>query len=159
MSGQASHELEMKVPPSKAWELYGTLELAKFCEQKLTIMDEIRVVEGDGGAGTVLQIIFAPGTQGPASYKEKFTKIDNDKRVKEVEAVEGGFLDAGFTLYRVRFEVIDKDSNDSCIVRSTIEYELKQEFASNACLVSTKPLEEIALLAATHLETQDLQRA
>lgn len=90
------------------------------------------------------------GTQGLSDYKEKFTKIDNEKRVKETEVVEGGYLDLGFTLYRVRFEIIEKDIN-SCIIRSTIEYELKDEFAANASLVSVDALANIARLAVNHL--------
>ena len=64
--------------------------------------------------------------------------LDHEKRVREVEVVEGGFLDLGFTLYRVRFEVIEVEGNEKqCIIRYTIEYELKEEAVENIALVST----------------------
>lgn len=83
-------------------------------------------------------------------YKEKFTKIDNEKRIKETEVVEGGFLDLGFTLYRVCIEIVEKDK-DSCVIKLKIEYDVKEEAASNASMVTTKPLEGIASVTTTYL--------
>jgi hypothetical protein len=36
-----------------------------------------------------------------SGYKEKYTKVDNEKRLKEAEVIEGGYLELGFTLFRV----------------------------------------------------------
>lgn len=87
---------------------------------------------------------------GLKSYKEKFTVVDNEKRVKETEAVEGGFLDMGFTLYRVRFEMIEKNESE-CVTRSTIEYEVKEEAAVYASLITIKPLVAIMEAADRYL--------
>ncbi|GAB2227523.1 hypothetical protein Droror1_Dr00009345 [Drosera rotundifolia] len=152
LSGQLSHELEINVPPSKAWELYARFQLGKLAEAKLPNIEKIIVVEGDGGVGTVLEITYTPVPQVSLIYKEKFTKIDTEKRVKETEVIEGGYLDVGFTLYRVRFEVLTKEGDaNSSIVRSTIEYNVKEEFALNAASVTIVPLQELAKLAADHL--------
>ena len=64
--------------------------------------------------------------------------------------VEGGFLDIGFTLYRVRLKIVE-NGDDSCIVESTIEYEIKEEAAANASLVTLQPLIDIAQAANDHL--------
>ncbi|KAK4572236.1 hypothetical protein RGQ29_030604 [Quercus rubra] len=150
MVGQVSHEVEVNVSASEAWELYGTLQFSKLVEEVLSnFIEKIEVIEGDGGVGTIIKLIFAPGT-GFTGCKEKFTKVDNESRVKETEVIEGGFLELGFTLYRDRFEVI-KNGNDSCIIRSTIEYELKEDAAANASLVSIEPLANVAELAKNHL--------
>ncbi|KAL3756013.1 hypothetical protein ACJRO7_002968 [Eucalyptus globulus] len=69
-----------------------------------------------GPVGTIIKITLAGGF----SYKEKFTKVDHKNRVKETEAIEGGFLDMGLSLYRSRFEVIGKDEEESCMIKSTI---------------------------------------
>ncbi|KAL9243701.1 hypothetical protein vseg_017557 [Gypsophila vaccaria] len=152
MKGELSSEIEVNVVASKAWELYGTLELAKFVEQNLPLVDKIELVQGDGRVGTIFNIVFAPGTPGLSSYKEKYIKVDHEKYIKEAEVIEGGYLDFGFTLYRVRFEIIDKGSN-KCGIKSSIEYELKEGVDSNLSnLVTIKPLEDIATLALTHLE-------
>lgn len=87
---------------------------------------------------------------GATNCKEKFTKIDNENRIKETEVVEGGFLDIGFTLYRVRFKIIE-NGEDSCIVESTIEYEIKEEAAANASLVTIQLLIDIAEAANNYL--------
>ena len=78
---------------------------------------------------------------GLKSCKEKFMVVDHEKRVKEVEVVEGGFLDLGFTLYRVRFKVIEVEGNEKqCIIRYGIEYELKEEAAANVALIAIQTL-------------------
>ncbi|MED6148741.1 hypothetical protein PIB30_055747 [Stylosanthes scabra] len=151
MFGKLEHELELDVAASEAWNLFGTIEIAKFVEKEMPqVFQKVELIEGDGGLGTVLKLTFVPGIPGPPSYKEKFTKIDNEKRIKETEVVEGGYLELGFTLFRVKFEVIEK-GEDSSIIKSTIEYELKEEHAANASLVSTQILANIAQLAKNYL--------
>ncbi|QCD88875.1 S-norcoclaurine synthase 2-like [Vigna unguiculata] len=151
MFGELEHELELHVPASEAWDLFGTLRIGQLVAKELPhLFQSVELTEGDGGVGTVLKLTFAPGVPGPRGYKEKFTKIDNENRIKEAEVVEGGYLELGFTLFRVRFEVKEK-GEDSSIIKSIIEYELKEENASNASLVSIQPLATIAELANTYL--------
>ncbi|XP_020215444.1 S-norcoclaurine synthase 2 [Cajanus cajan] len=151
MFGEVEHELELHVPAREAWDLFGGLEIGKLVGRELPeLFQKVELIEGDGGLGTVLKLTFAQGVPGPSGYKEKFTKIDNEKRIKETEVVEGGYLELGFTLFRVRFEVIEK-GEESSIFKSTIEYEVKEENASNASLVSVQPLVTIAQLAKNYL--------
>ncbi|XP_059667428.1 norbelladine synthase-like [Cornus florida] len=151
MFGTVSEEMEVQVPASEAWKLYSTHSLIKFVEEKLSnVIHKIEILEGDGGAGSILKVSLPPGSGGFASYKEKLTKCDDEKRLKEAEVIEGAFLDVGFTLYRVRFEVIEK-SESSCITKYTIEYEVKEEAAANASMVSVQPLVTIMGVAADHL--------
>jgi hypothetical protein len=71
-------------------------------------------------------------------------------RIKEVEVVEGRYLDIGFTLVRIRFEVIEK-GEDSSIIKSTIEYEIKEEDAANVSLVSIQTLANIVEVGKNYL--------
>ena len=90
-----------------------------------------------------------------SSYKEKITKLDDENRIKEAEVVEGGYLDLGFSLYRVRLQVIDKGLLGNCILKSTIEYALKEDADPHASeLVSIQPLQDIARLVESHLLQQ-----
>nr|XP_023894693.1 S-norcoclaurine synthase 2-like [Quercus suber]POE58237.1 s-norcoclaurine synthase 2 [Quercus suber] len=150
MFGQLSHELEINVPASEAWELYGTLRLAKLIEEDGSLIQKFELTEGDGGIGTILKLTFPPGTPGFTYYKEKFTKLDNEKRLKEAEVIEGGYLELGFTFHHTRFEVIEKDS-DTCIVRTTIEYDVKEEAAANASYATIDAVAKLAELAKNHL--------
>ncbi|XP_015878533.3 norbelladine synthase [Ziziphus jujuba] len=156
VSGQVSHELEVKVPAGQVWELYGSLRLAYLVQQQLSnLIEKVDVIHGDGGVGTVLQLTFVPGFPSGRVCKEKFTKVDDEKRVKESEVIEGGFLDLGFTLYRVRFEIIEKedDKESSSIIKSTIEYDVKEEAAANASFVSIKHFADIAETAKNSFTT------
>ncbi|GFQ02202.1 s-norcoclaurine synthase [Phtheirospermum japonicum] len=149
MFGRVSEEIGVRVPATEAWKVYGTLKLADIVLESLPdLISKIDVVQGDGGVGTILHLFFTPGKPGETSYKEKFVVVDDEKRVKVAEVVEGGYLDMGFGSYRVRFEVIDKE-NGCCITRATIEYEVKEE--ENAALVSIQPLVAVMKVAANHL--------
>ncbi|XP_075483150.1 norbelladine synthase-like [Primulina tabacum] len=151
MFGTASDEREVNVPASEAWKVYGSLLLAKIAGDSLPDFVSKTVAHGDGGVGTIIEIFFPLGTPGPASYKEKFTVVDDSRRVKETEVVEGGFLDLGFKYFRVRLEVIETEDKNRCITKSTIEYEVSEEAADNAALVSIKPLTALMECAANYL--------
>ncbi|XP_028753368.1 S-norcoclaurine synthase 2-like [Neltuma alba] len=150
MFGKVEHEAELNVPAIEAWDLFSSLRIGKILEKELSILQKVEVLEGDGGVGTIQKLTFKPGFEGPAGYKEKFTKIDNDRRIKEVEIVEGGYLELGFSAFRVRLEVIEKGKNSSS-VKSTMEYEFNEEAAPVASLINSQVLAEIALIAKTHL--------
>ncbi|KAL0382539.1 UNVERIFIED_CONTAM: hypothetical protein Scaly_0541200 [Sesamum calycinum] len=106
-------EMEVKVPASEAWKLYGSLFLAKVVVEALPDrFSKFEVIEGDGSAGTILHIFLAPGCGR------------GDR--------EGG-------------------KKEECIVRGTIEYEVKEEAAANAALVSIEPLRALMHAAADYL--------
>ncbi|KAL0340873.1 UNVERIFIED_CONTAM: hypothetical protein Sradi_4604100 [Sesamum radiatum] len=113
MMGRVWEEMEVKVPASEAWKLYGSLLLTKVVVEVLPHhFNRIEVVEGDGSAGTILHIFLDPGCGG----------------------------------------VIEKEGKEEeCIVRGTIEYELKEEAAGNAALVSTEPLRALMQATADYL--------
>ncbi|WJX50983.1 hypothetical protein P8452_37220 [Trifolium repens] len=149
MFGQVEHELELHVPASEAWDLFGGLVIGKVLEKEMPDkFQKVELIEGDGGVGTILKVIFTPGLPGPTSLKEKFTKIDTEKRIKEVEVVEGGYLDLGFTLYRIRLEVIEKGVGSS-IMKTTVEYEVKEEV--DASLLSIKPVANVMEVGKNYL--------
>ncbi|KAM3730529.1 hypothetical protein ACB098_12G094600 [Castanea mollissima] len=59
------------------------------------------------------------------------------------KVIEGRYLDLGFIFFRVRFEIIEKD-NDSCIIKSTIEYDVKEKAAANTSYANTDLVAKIA---------------
>ncbi|KAF6148506.1 hypothetical protein GIB67_042465 [Kingdonia uniflora] len=93
---------------------------------------------------------FELGTPMLTFYNEKFTIVDHKKRIKTTEVIEGGFLDLGFSLYRVTFEIIEKDA-DSSIIKSIVGNEVKEEFASNLSFVSVGPVGAVSEMAAKYL--------
>ncbi|XP_076916973.1 norbelladine synthase-like [Bidens hawaiensis] len=151
MFGYLSEEVEVKVTADKAWQLYGTIKLGEIAAKHT--LESIDVVEGDGGVGTVIKVKFKPESR--ISYcKEKFTMIDNDNMMREVEIIEGGHLDFGFTLYRIRIEVKDNTNDEtgsSCVVKMIVEYEVKEEAADNASLATIEPFVVLMKFANEHL--------
>lgn len=92
---------------------------------------------------SLLQVGSAVGV-GCNYLKERVTKIDDEKRIRVTEIIEGGFKDVGFDVYRVRSEMREKDDKSS-IIRSTIEYEINgDKLADVASQLTTKPIELMA---------------
>ncbi|KAK2977215.1 hypothetical protein RJ640_028420 [Escallonia rubra] len=142
MKGELSQESEVKVGANMVWEVYGGLQLGKIVSDLLPdVVGTVEVVEGDGGVGTVVKLTFPP---------ERFTRIDDEKRIKETELIEGGFKELGFLSFRVRLEILEKDA-ESSIIRSTVEYEVAEEHAANAAFVSTKPFGDMAVVVGNYL--------
>ncbi|KAK2997210.1 hypothetical protein RJ639_026029 [Escallonia herrerae] len=146
MHGTLSDAIEVNVPAHEAWELYGTLQITHVTH----FFDKIEVLEGDGAVGTILKFTLPAGATVFSSYHEKYTKVDDKKMIKEADVVSGGYLDIGFTHYRTRFEIIKKN-HTSCITKTTIEYDVKEEDVENFKYVSILPLISIMKDAATYL--------
>uniref|UniRef100_A0A1D1ZCK0 S-norcoclaurine synthase n=1 Tax=Anthurium amnicola TaxID=1678845 RepID=A0A1D1ZCK0_9ARAE len=151
MKGTVSHEQAVPAAAAEVWAIYGSLRLIRLAVELVpSVFEKIEVVEGDGGEGTVLRVTFSNEFPEPRTYKEKFVLVDNEKFTKEAEIVEGGYLNLGFRLYRVRFE-IKENSVDSSVIRSTIEYDIKEGYEENVALVTVAPLAAVAEAIGNYL--------
>ncbi|CAN1837338.1 Norbelladine synthase [Linum perenne] len=153
--GEIMHEAMVDAPASKVWEAYRGLQLPLLIDQLMPhLLGRVQVLEGDGSPGTIILLTFPPGTPGIGYVKEVFTIMDDEKRVKETEQIEGGYLDMGFHSFGFRLEIIDKDpiKKTSSIIRSIIKYEVADD--SNANLisqVSISPLIALAQVVGHHI--------
>ncbi|XP_011084624.1 S-norcoclaurine synthase-like [Sesamum indicum] len=131
MEGVVSRKIEVKVSASETWKTYGSLKLAEIgVEAFPDKYSGFKVLQGDGYAGTIIQVFFAPGVEGPPSYKEEFLVVDDVKRVKVGKFIEGGVLEQGFKSYVVTLEAIEVEGKkDECIMRGSIEYALYDTIA------------------------------
>lgn len=78
--------------------------------------------------------------------------MDDEKRVKVAELIEGGYLDLGFTSFGVRIEVIEnKKDESSCTIKFTAEYKIKDDPAANASFFTTQPYVDIMKVGADYL--------
>ncbi|TYI85031.1 hypothetical protein E1A91_D05G409400v1 [Gossypium mustelinum] len=142
-------ELEVNAPASEAWELYRNLGLINLIDRKLTnIFQSTEVLKGDGGVGTVVKLTFVPGN---SSYTEKFTVIDDQRRVKETKGLEGDCLAIGCSVQILEYEIIEKSQNSS-IIKSTISYAVKEEFQAKDPKPSIQVVEAIVQISKKFLE-------
>ncbi|XP_055824548.1 norbelladine synthase-like isoform X2 [Solanum dulcamara] len=121
MLGKFSEQIQVNAPTSEVWNLYGTFKLPNLVVEKLPhIVEKVELIERNGGAGSLLKVSLV----GNAPYKEKYVLVGDEKRVKEVEIVEGGFLDLGFKFFLIKWEILENDENSS-IIKLTIDFETK----------------------------------
>ncbi|XVF42898.1 hypothetical protein PTKIN_Ptkin01aG0402900 [Pterospermum kingtungense] len=153
MQGHLSVDTQVSVPAAVVWGVYRGLELGRLVDKLLPdVLGRVQVLEGDGGVGTLVKVTLPPGSPGSGYFIERFTKVDDENRVKETELVEGGYKALGFDVFRVRLEILEKDSESSMtIIRSSIEYQVDDKLAEVASHVSTKPLEIMAEAIGKHL--------
>lgn len=103
-------------------------------------------------------LLLLLGIPGLESYKEKFTKVDNENYIKEAEAIEGDILKLGFLSYMIRFEIIAKGPNSS-VIRSTVEYEIDDAHPELEAMASTAPLAATAEKFAEHAKEKKVLQA
>ncbi|KAI3816218.1 hypothetical protein L1987_15909 [Smallanthus sonchifolius] len=148
-----SKEMEVKTSITKAWDVYSTLKLAMIIQSKLNHLFGIDILEGDGGVGTVIKVTPRSDVSGLTAYKERFTKVDHEKMMKEVEIIEGGFLEFGFTSYRITSEFLENQTDDSFTIRVTFEYEADEDVVTNADATATiKPIMNMFEFANNYIE-------
>ncbi|KAB2086426.1 hypothetical protein ES319_A04G031000v1 [Gossypium barbadense] len=145
-----TNEDEVNAPASEAWELYRNLGISELVAQELkNVIQRLDVLEGDGGVGTEIKVTFVPA--GNSSYTEKFTVIDDQRRVKETQGLEGDCLAIGCSVQIVEFEIIEKSQNSS-IIKSTISYAVKEEFQAKDPKPSIELVEAIVQISKKFLE-------
>ncbi|KAI3977822.1 hypothetical protein MKX01_036662 [Papaver californicum] len=129
MTYELINEMKVNVSANDIWEVYSSPDLPKIIVKLLpTVFKRIDYVKGNGGVGTIIRLVYPPGSV-PLTYKEKFITIDNRRRLKEVPEIEGGYLDMGVTFYMDTYKII-KTSNDSCIIRSMVHYDVPDNLAA-----------------------------
>ncbi|XBI94586.1 norbelladine synthase-like [Triticum dicoccoides] len=154
MKGSLCHDFETGLPAAEVWEMYRGLGISQVVPQLLPdIFKKAKLVEGDGGVGTVLHLTFSHGVAPLEYQKEKFIKIDHENYVKEAIIVEGGLLDHGFQKYLMRIEIIGQ-TNKTSTIRSTIEYEVDDDKSGNTSFVSTSALACLAEAITEYIKAQ-----
>ncbi|KAI3849267.1 hypothetical protein MKX03_001666 [Papaver bracteatum] len=145
------NEMKVNASANDIWAVYSSPDLPKLIVKLLpSVFERIDYVEGNGGLGTILRIVYPPGSV-PLTYKEKFITIDNRKLLKEVLQVQGGYLAMGVTFYMDSFKII-KTGSDSCIIRSITQYEVPDELAAKISpLVSVDSLVSMATAISNYV--------
>ncbi|MCL7046586.1 hypothetical protein MKW94_003045 [Papaver nudicaule] len=129
MTYKLINEMKVNASVNDIWAVYSSPDLPKLITKLLPgAVENIDFVKGNGGIGTILRVVFPPGSV-PLSYKEKFITIDNRRRLKQVLQIEGGYLAMGVTFFMERFKII-KTSRNSCTIRSIVEYEVPDKLAA-----------------------------
>ncbi|KAL0382525.1 UNVERIFIED_CONTAM: hypothetical protein Scaly_0539800 [Sesamum calycinum] len=94
MEGIVSRKLDVNVSATETWKVYGSLLLGQIAvDMYPETYSKFRVLQGDGYAGTIIEVVFARGVPGPPSYKQMYSVVDDVKRVKIAPTIEGGVLE------------------------------------------------------------------
>ncbi|KAL0313744.1 UNVERIFIED_CONTAM: hypothetical protein Scaly_2905200 [Sesamum calycinum] len=133
MEGSVSRKLEVNVSASEIWKAYGSLQLAQIAVDAFPeTYSGYTVLEGDGYAGTIIQVFMAPGVAGPAWYKQKYSVVDDVRRVKKGKSET-------------------ETETDECIMIGTVEYVLEDESAFPLVATSIEGLYDIMKVVADYV--------
>ncbi|KAI3860075.1 hypothetical protein MKW92_028025 [Papaver armeniacum] len=143
-------ELEVAASADDVWGVIGAKDAPQFFMNALPGMfEKIEILEGDGGVGTVLLIVYPEGSV-PLTNEEKFVTMDDCKRLKEILQTKGGYLDMGVTYYMETFKI--RECGNSCIIQSIVEYKAPEEVAAKvSSLISVEGLLVMAKIVAKHV--------
>ncbi|KAG9443545.1 hypothetical protein H6P81_014885 [Aristolochia fimbriata] len=133
--GEQIISVDIPFSASKVWEVYAnTHQLAQiFKSVPASGFKDIQVV-GDGGVGSHIIVTFKPGNP-LKQFRETVMILDHQRKVKEVEVTEGGFLNLGFTSFHTRFQILPKGP-DMATVTKIMRYNVREDSAANLSLAS-----------------------
>ncbi|MCL7052296.1 hypothetical protein MKW94_001182 [Papaver nudicaule] len=125
------NEFEVKASSDDVWAIYSSSNLRTSAVQLLpSILKSKDILEGDGcSVGTIFRVVLLPGYNIPM-YKEKIVNMDHQKRFKEIQTIEGGYLEMGCTFCMLSFEILAKETN-SCVIKTVTKYEINDDLATS----------------------------
>ncbi|KAK8695581.1 hypothetical protein V6N13_000734 [Hibiscus sabdariffa] len=129
-----TNELEVHVPASEVWEIYRNLALLKLCFEGVFGLFEYE--------------------SGNSSYTEKFIVIDDQKRMKVTQGVEGDCLAIGCSVQIIQFD-LTKKSNNSSVIKSDIAYAVKKGFEDKNPKPNIQLVAALAQLVKNFLENKN----
>lgn len=77
--------------------------------------------------------------------------MDQEELIKEVDVIEGGVLNFGFTFFQTKFEIVSKAAKQYCTVKSSVLYEIEDKYANNEQMASADDLAQIAQAVEEYL--------
>ena len=148
-------ETTVKVAAEEFWDACRDIKRVRILHEVLGgMVGEPRVEHGDGGVGTIVSVANPPESfWGKSGTKELYRMIDDEKRITEVEVIEGGVKDLGFDYFLIRVEIIEKDPQTT-IVRSTVDYEIYDKLAHKVSLVKMEYFQTSIEAIAKYLNTE-----
>ncbi|GKB03255.1 S-norcoclaurine synthase 2-like protein [Tanacetum coccineum] len=60
-------------------------------------------------------------------------------------------ISIGFNFYKYKLEIKDNPNGQSCLLKYKVEYDIKEEFAANASLITMEPFIALTNIASEHL--------
>ncbi|MCL7049457.1 hypothetical protein MKW94_010491 [Papaver nudicaule] len=126
------NEFQVDVCADDVWAVYSSPNFPALTVQLLPgILKSKDILEGDGsGVGTVLRVVLLPAHGLPLPVcKEKIVTLNHEKRLKELQMIEGGYLELGCTSSMLSFEILEKERN-SCVVKTVTKYEVPDDLAA-----------------------------
>ncbi|MCL7027876.1 hypothetical protein MKW94_005345 [Papaver nudicaule] len=125
------NEFEVSASADDVWAIYSSPNFHTLTVQLLpNTLKSKDILEGDGcSVGTILCVVLLPGHGLPAS-KEKIVTVDHEKRLKEIQTIEGGYLEMGCTFSILSFEILVKEIN-ACVIKTVTKYEINDDLAAS----------------------------
>ncbi|KAG9452451.1 hypothetical protein H6P81_005355 [Aristolochia fimbriata] len=132
MKGQRVHEYVVPFPATDVWGVVGSLELPHLLSNMPGVHRNLTVM-GDGSVGTILIFLYIAGWPFKG-FRERISTLDHANRVKDVDVIQGGVLNYGYTSCRTRFEVLDLDdkggsTGTSSTLRTTVSFDIDENKA------------------------------
>ncbi|KAI4342484.1 hypothetical protein MLD38_027111 [Melastoma candidum] len=111
------------------------------------LVKKAEIVEGDGGLGSVILFEFGPGAGEVEYQKEKIVELEDSQLRLGLQVMEGGHLAAGFSFYRVTFQLTPSTDKET-VVDVTIAFECEREEAASAAFISKSVGSNLAFVRA-----------
>ncbi|KAE9592931.1 hypothetical protein Lal_00028720 [Lupinus albus] len=101
------------------------------------IVKDVKVIEGDGGIGTILHFTFNPDVSSISYQKEKIVNLDENTHEIGLQVIEGGHLNQGFSYYKTSFQLSAIGEIQTLVsVKISYDYEPNSEESTHSMKTS-----------------------
>ncbi|KAK7272979.1 hypothetical protein RIF29_14024 [Crotalaria pallida] len=105
MVKEFNSQAELSVGLETLWKAL-TKDLSVITQKVIPdIVKEVKVVEGDGGVGTILLFTFNSDVPERSYQRERITEFDEVTHEIGLQVIEGGYLNQGMSYYKTNFQL------------------------------------------------------
>ncbi|KAG0497121.1 hypothetical protein HPP92_001817 [Vanilla planifolia] len=138
---------EVEAGVEALWNVMSKDRLKLLGKGPSPLLEEAKVLEGDGGLGTISYLKPGPAVSHIPPIKDKVVEFDDKEHVFSIQEIEGGYLDLGFSSVVLTFKLEGKEGGKT-VVRSTINTEFNEWFDGDALVDELAKFVEIFINSA-----------
>ncbi|MCL7037610.1 hypothetical protein MKW94_007049 [Papaver nudicaule] len=124
------NEFEVDASADDVWAIYTAPNFPALAAQ-LLVYSKARILWKVMAAALVLFSVLCSSQVRSVvpMYKEKIVTVDHEKKLKEIQMMEGGYLEMGCTFCMLSFEILAKE-RISCIIKTVTKYEISDDLTT-----------------------------
>ncbi|KAK7405194.1 hypothetical protein VNO78_06393 [Psophocarpus tetragonolobus] len=137
MMKELNGKIEVSIGLEALWQAWAKDMIVTIPKVMPNVVKDVKVIEGDGGVGSILLFTFFSDMTPISSKKETITDLDENSHEFGYQVLEGGYLENGYSCYKINFKLSAIEEHKT-LINVKITYDCKSDIEE-----STPPLKTL----------------